>query len=187
MPTQMLPALVIANTVPRNVDVLVVGLSESGTRELPERIADAFAKRYGMSVGEMATSLGAKPSADSKRTLPAADDGPRIVVVGLGSEEPGAEDLRRAAGAGVRHAASLTDSDSLSVAVTLGPADSAQLTAIAEGALLGSYRYEPISAGPPKGVKIDAITVIHTGEAKGAPSRRPPRRSSRQWLRPGNG
>jgi len=43
-----------------------------------------------------------------------------------------------------------------------------QLSAIAEGALLGSYRYEPISAGPPKGNKIDAITVIHTGEAKGA-------------------
>jgi leucyl aminopeptidase len=168
VPAQMLPALVIANTVPRNVDVLVVGLSESGTRELPERIADAFAKGYGMSVTEMATSLGAKPSADSKRTLPAAGDGPRIVVVGLGSDEPSAEDLRRAAGAGVRHAASLTQSDSLSVAVTLGPADSVQLTAIAEGALLGSYRYEPISAGPPKGNKIDAITVIHTGEAKGA-------------------
>ena len=35
MPTQMLPALVVANTVPRNVDVLVVGLSESGTRGCP--------------------------------------------------------------------------------------------------------------------------------------------------------
>ena len=89
---------------------------------------------------DMATSLGAKASADSKRTLPAAGGGPRIVVVGLESEQPNAEDLRRAAGTGVRHAASLADSDALSVAVSLGSSDTEQLAAVAEGALLGSYR-----------------------------------------------
>ena len=168
MPTRMLPSLTIVKSVPRNADVLVVGMSEAGVREVPEAIARAFAKRFGVSVGEMVTSLGAKASADSKRTLPAAGDGPRIVVVGLESEQPSAEDLRRAAGAGVRHAAGLAGSDRLSVAVSLGTADSEQLAAVAEGALLGSYDYEPISAEPAKGGTVDAITVIHSGDVKGA-------------------
>jgi leucyl aminopeptidase len=162
----MLPPLTIAKSVPRNADVLVVGMSEAGVREVPETIARAFAKRFGVSVSEMATSLGAKASADSKRTLPAAGDGPRIVVVGLDSEEPSAEELRRAAGAGVRHAASLTGNGGLSVAVSLGIASSEQLAAVAEGALLGSYKYEPISAGPPRSGAIEAITVVNSGDVK---------------------
>jgi leucyl aminopeptidase len=168
VPTRMLPPLAIAKGVPRNTDVLVVGMSETGVREVPEPVARAFSKRFGVSVGEMATSLGTKAIADSKRTLPAAGDGPRIVVVGLESEEPSAEDLRRAAGAGVRHAAGLPGSDNLSVTVSLGSADSDQLAAVAEGALLGSYDYEPISAEPAKGGTVDAITVIHSGDVKGA-------------------
>ena len=167
MPTRMLPPLAVAKGVSRNADVLVVGMSETGVREVPESIARAFAKRFGVSVSEMATSLGAKPNADSKRTLPAAGSGPRIVVVGLGSEQSN-EALRRAAGSGVRHAASLADNGSLSVAVSLGTADSEQLAAVAEGALLGSYDYRPISAEPATDGKVDAITVIHPTDIKGA-------------------
>jgi leucyl aminopeptidase len=166
VPARMLPPLTIAKSVPRRADVLVVGMSETGVREVPDAIARAFAKRFGLSVGEMATSLGAKANADSKRTLPAAGDGPRIVVVGLESEEPNAEDLRRAAGAGVRHAASLAETGGLSVAVSLGIASSEQLAAVAEGALLGSYNYEPISAEPAKGGTVEAITVINSGDVK---------------------
>ena len=114
MPTRMLPPLAVAKSVPRNADVLVVGMSETGVQEVTESIARAFAKRFGVSVSEMAVSLGAKPNADSKRTLPAAGSGPRIVVVGLGSEQSN-EDLRRAAGSGVRHVASLAENGSLSV------------------------------------------------------------------------
>src|SRR6188472_593180 len=125
----MLPSLAIAKAVPRNVDVLVVGFADAGVQDVPEAIARSFAKRFGGTVGEMAGSLGAKPSADSKRTLPAAGDGPRIVVIGLGSDQPNAEDLRRAAGAGVRHATSLSDNAGLSVAVSLGTTDSEQLSA----------------------------------------------------------
>jgi leucyl aminopeptidase len=167
VPTRMLPPLAVAKSVPRNADVLVVGMSEAGVRKVPEAIARAFAKRFGVSVEEMAVSLGAKADPDSKRTLPAAGGGPRIVVVGLGSEQPN-EDLRRAAGAGVRHAASLAENASLSVAVSLGTAGSEQLAAVAEGALLGSYGYEPISAEPAKGGAVEAITVIQPSDGKGA-------------------
>jgi leucyl aminopeptidase len=166
VPARMLPPLTIAKSVPRHADILVVGMSETGVREVPDAIARAFAKRFGVSVGEMATSLGAKANADSKRTLPAVGDGPRIVVVGLESEEPNAEDLRRAAGAGVRHAASLAETRGLSVAVSLGIASSEQLAAVAEGALLGSYNYEPISAEPAKVGTVESITVINSGDVK---------------------
>jgi leucyl aminopeptidase len=168
VPARMLPPLTIVKSVPRNADVLVVGMSEAGVREVPEALARAFLKRFGISVGEMATSLGAKASADSKRTLPAVADGPRIVVVGLDSEQPIAEDLRRAAGAGVRHAASLTETGGLSIAVSLGVGNSEELTAVAEGALLGSYNYQPISAEPGKGGDIEAISVINSGDVKDA-------------------
>jgi leucyl aminopeptidase len=164
--TRMLPSLAIAKTVPRNVDVLVVGLADGGIREVPNSLARAFTKRFGVSISEMATSLGAKSSADTERTLPAAGDVPRIVVAGLGSDQPTTEDLRRAAGAGVRHAASLADGDNLTVAVSLGSADSDQLAAVAEGGLLGSYQYQPISTAPDNRGRIEAITVVHANAAK---------------------
>jgi leucyl aminopeptidase len=167
VPTRMLPPLAVAKSVPRNADVLVVGMSEAGVRDVPDAIARAFTKRFGVSVEEMAVSLGAKADADSKRTLPAAGGGPRIVVVGLGSERPN-EDLRRAAGAGVRQAASLAQNAGISVAVSLGTASSEQLTAVAEGALLGSYDYEPISTEPAKGGAVEAITVVQQSNGKGA-------------------
>jgi leucyl aminopeptidase len=167
VPTRMLPPLAVTKSVPRNADVLVVGMSEAGVRDVPDAIARAFTKRFGVSVEEMAVSLGAKADADSKRTLPAAGGGPRIVVVGLGSERPN-EDFRRAAGAGVRQAASLAQNAGISVAVSLGTASSEQLTAVAEGALLGSYDYEPISAEPARGGAVEAITVVQQSDGRGA-------------------
>ena len=108
MPTRKLPPLVIAKSAPSKCrrtrggherDRRTGSARGSGTcvRETIRRVR-----------GEMATSIGAKPTA-GKRTLLQPATGPRIVVVGLDSEQPGAEDLRRAAGAGVRHAASLAD------------------------------------------------------------------------------
>ena len=103
--------------------MLVVGYTGEGLREVPSAVASAFSKRFGTSPAEMAVALGAKPGDDHFVTLPAAGDGPRIVVVGLESAEPTAEDLRRSAGAGVRHAASTAGSSQLSVAVVLGSTD----------------------------------------------------------------
>ena len=75
MPTRMLPSLAIAKSVPRNADVLVVGMSETGVREVPEAVARAFEKRFGVSVGEMATSLGPRrpPTASGLSLQPATD------------------------------------------------------------------------------------------------------------------
>jgi leucyl aminopeptidase len=129
-------------------------------------VASAFAKRFGTTPAQMATALGAKQGDDHFVTLPASGDSPRIVVVGLESAQPTAEDLRRAAGAGVRHAAGMVESTSVSVAVALGSTDAAEAQAVAEGALLGSYRYVPISGKADGEAGIDAITVVHASRDK---------------------
>ena len=166
MPTPLLPTLTIARELPVKADVLIVGLTDAGLREVPEPTGRAFAKRYGTSVAEMAVSLGAKSAAGHTRTLPAAGDGPRIVVVGIGGDDPSPEDLRRAAGAGVHQAAGLADDARLSVAVSLGGTEPEQAQAVAEGALLGTYRYTPVSSVPETTGGIDALTVVHSARVR---------------------
>jgi len=80
VPTPLLPTLTIARELPVKADVLVVGLTDAGLREVPEPTGRAFAKRYGTSVAEMAVSLGAKSAAGHTRTLPAAGDGPFTIA-----------------------------------------------------------------------------------------------------------
>ena len=162
MPAPALPDLTLTRSLGRNTDLLVVGLAEAGPVGVPETINAAYAKRYGLGVAEMATSLGAKATAGSASVLPAAGDGPRLLTVGLGGDSPSTEDLRRAAGVGIRKAASLASEATLSVAVSLGSEESEAVQAIAEGALLGGYSYAPISstANP---AKLDTIAVICAG------------------------
>ena len=177
MPTPLLPTLTIARELPAKADVLVVGLTDAGLRDVPEPTERAFAKRYGTSVAEMAVSLGAKADGRSHPNPARGGDGPRIVVVGIGADEPSPEDLRRAAGAGVRQAAGLAETARLSVAVSLGGTEPEQAQAVAEGALLGTYRYTPISSVPETTGGIDALTVVHQARGKST-DLRPRRRRS---------
>ena len=155
-----LPALALSKAVPRRVDVLVVGIDESGLRGVPDAQDAAYAKRFGMSIAEMAESVGAKPAAGSRRTLPAAGDGPRVVVVGMGpAVDPTPEDLRRAAGAGVRQAASMA-SGPTSVAVALGTSSCGRSERRRRGC---AARQLP----------------VHSGQHRGA--RRPDRSSRSPW------
>jgi leucyl aminopeptidase len=167
VPTPPLPALTIARALPRTADVLVVGRTDAGVREVPDAVERAFTKRYGTSVAEMATVVGAKSDEGHTRTLPAAGDGPRIVVVGLGTDDPTPEDLRRAAGVGTRQAAKLAENGHLSVAVSLGGTEPEQAQAVAEGALLGSYSYAPISSDAEERADgVGTVTVVHGARVK---------------------
>jgi leucyl aminopeptidase len=170
VPTPPLPTLHVSPAPPRSLDVLVVGLAESGLRGLPDGVDKEFRKRYGTGVAEMADSLGAKHAAGSRRTLPAADGGPLLMVIGLGDGEPGAEDLRRAAGSAARDAASLgKEGRSLSVAIGFGTTTVEELEAVAEGALLGGYRYIPISSSPDQAPRpVASVTVLHAGSTRTA-------------------
>ena len=163
MPTPPLPTLAIAKTLPRAVDLLVVGLSGQGAVGVPESVEAAYTKRFGTGVGELALSLGAKPKAGSRRTLPAAD-GARVIVVGIADEQT-LEDVRQAAEQGYgRRAHCRSTSGYRSRSAWRGR----EASAAAEGALLGSYTYAPISGADDQGADggIDKITVsIRRGPA----------------------
>jgi leucyl aminopeptidase len=168
VPTPTLPSLAVAKAIPRSVDILVVGYGDDGIRALPDTVQRAYGKRFGASVDELATAVGARASAGVLWTLPAAGEGPRIIVVGLAAGEITPEDLRLAAGSGVSQASALAGEGSLSVAVSLGASDRDEVQAVAEGALLGTYSYSPVSAKPPKPAHIEAITVLQAGNLKAA-------------------
>ncbi|GAA3617592.1 leucyl aminopeptidase [Microlunatus ginsengisoli] len=160
MPTPTQPPLAVAQTAPRGADVLVVGLTDDGPIGVPAELDAAYTKAFATGVADLARSLGAKTGAGKTRTLPALGDGPRILVVGVGAATPTPEDLRRAAGAGVRQASTLADGEPLSVVVSLGADEPETLQAVAEGALLGLYEYAPVSGRDPKPRRVGLITVL---------------------------
>src|SRR5215217_6344094 len=165
MPTPSLPTLTIARSVPRNVDVLVVGLSSEGSVGVPKDVEQAYTKRFGSGVGDLTLSIGAKPDVGSRRTLPAVRNGPRLVVVGIGKGEPSMDELRQAAGNGVRAAGELSEEAPLSVAVSLGQGG-CSVHAVAKGALLVSYRYailNPNKNGSATGARIKSNTEVDPG------------------------
>ncbi len=94
-------------------------------------------------LGDLAPQLSAvgfTGSPDQVATVPAGDLAKVRVVVAIGlPEEPTAEDLRRAAGTGIRAAAS---AKATKVAVALHPAGVDEVAAVVEGVELGSYRFE---------------------------------------------
>jgi leucyl aminopeptidase len=161
----ILPSLRLSRALPPRTDVLVVGLGEEGALGVPEAVNDAYTTAFGSRVGALATLVGARSKAGTVVTLPATGGGPRVVVVGVGDGTPTPEDLRRAAGTGVRHAASLTENGALAVAVALGGTEPEEVRAIAEGALLGSYTYAPISAAP-TAPRIESISVLKVASAR---------------------
>ncbi len=148
MPAPALPTIGLAKTLARSTDVLVVGFGPDGAVGVPAAVDQEYRKRLGRGVGELAAGVGAKPAAGHTRTLPSVGDGPRVVVVGLGDGAPTPEDLRRTAGTGVRQAAGQVAAGSVSVALSLGADEPETLTAVAEGALIGSYRFTPVGSAP---------------------------------------
>ena len=118
-------------------------------------------------LGEFADALravGFTGEKDQVAVVPAGDLAKVKAVVAVGlAAEPTAEELRRAAAAGLRAAPKGTTS----LAVALHPAGVDEVTAVVEGLQLGSYRYETYKT-PGKDAdgkdkikpRIDEITVL---------------------------
>ncbi|WP_375423197.1 leucyl aminopeptidase [uncultured Friedmanniella sp.] len=171
MPAPALPTLSVSPGLPRRADLLVVGLAEAGLRGVPDSVEQAYVKRFGVGVAEMATSLGARTAAGSRRTLPPTGDGPQLMVIGLGAGEPGSEDLRQAAGSAVRQAgASAAEGRAIAVVISFGTTSLSELEAVAEGALIGSYRYAPVSGKEPRPLPVESVAVVHAGSTRVAGS-----------------
>ncbi len=156
-----LPELTFTQGDLSRADVLVIGLASDGLHEVPESVEAAYAHQFGHSVADLAAALGAKSKAGHHRTLPAAGTGPRLVVVGLGDDELTPEEYRRAAAGGVGYAGSLESGTPLTVVLAFGTTTREQAQAAAEGALLGTYRFAPISSTEPSRSGIAAVEIVH--------------------------
>ena len=159
VPVPSLPTLTVAKVPDKSATALVVGYGADGVVGAPSALDKEYAKRLGLGISALAASVGAKPDAGHTRTLPAVGGWPVVVVVGLGENAPTPEELRQAAGAGVTQAAKHADQGA-ALAVALGADEPETVQAVAEGALLGSYRYRPVSTGEPAPPAVSSIAVV---------------------------
>nr|WP_231920182.1 leucyl aminopeptidase [Microlunatus soli] len=171
MPVSPLPQISLSRSLPRATDVLIAGFAAGDVIGLPDPVRTAVKKKYGSGPSELATSFGATGKALSSTVLPAAGR-TTVVLVGLGDKpvaEITDEELRAAAGVGVRTATGLSalkNSTGGSVAVSFDRTEPTAVRAIAEGALLGSYTFRPISTGDAAEQKIAGIAVLSKSSGK---------------------
>ncbi|MDN4639737.1 leucyl aminopeptidase [Agreia sp. PsM10] len=139
------------------VDVLVLGVTRTG---------DGPAL-----VGAAASLLGADPAFSDLSVLgitgskddlvrlpaPAGIQARSIALVGLASADPGADDLRYAAGSAARRMLGVE-----SIALALPVADEAQAQAVLEGCLLGAYEYVEYRSegGSPRSRPAASFTLV---------------------------
>ena len=159
MPLPSLPNLTVAKVPDKSASALVVGYGPDGVVGAPSALDREYSKRLGQGISALAASVGIKTDNGHTRTLPAVGGWPVVIVVGMGDSTPTPEDLRQAAGAGVRQAAK-QGGDGAEVAVSLGTDEPETVQAVAEGALLGSYRYQPVSTSKDRAAAVAAIAVI---------------------------
>ena len=154
-----LPQVELVKSIGKASDV-IVGLATSKGRPTligatPE--VERLAGRGGQLLAALAEQ-GAQPEIDKTTCLNLP--GVRVLAVGLGdSLDLSPEDLRRAAGIGVRHATSSTSPSPRRVVVSLEASSDAQLQAVVEGALLASHGFVPLRRNPPARA-IESIGVI---------------------------
>lgn len=165
-------AVTCAKSVPKDADVVLVGLTEvSGAPYLLDAGPDLekeFSKRLGTSPLALALDLGAKAKLGSVTMLPTV--GVRLVVVGLGNVDVTPEQIRRAVGNGIHALAKLEPAAPLHVAVALDQTDPEVLKGAAEGALLGAYTFAKLGADAPKALlkHVTIVTSSTRSEAKAA-------------------
>ena len=158
-----------ADPTKTRTDVLVIAAAKDGDAVRPlgpgERVASAFGRSFAATLSTMGFS--AKEGEVAKLTSNGAVRAPLVVVVGVGAAEAvTAEQLRRAAGAGVR-----AIGKAASVAVAFPTPDEHAVQAIGEGVRLGSYvfdRYRTASSGNGLAEAVVLSDVARRGPGKQA-------------------
>ncbi|KAE8764056.1 leucyl aminopeptidase [Georgenia thermotolerans] len=149
--------------------VLAVAGTDDGARILA---ADPLPAKAVAALDKLLPALGVTGKADEVVRVPAGDDLAATVVVltGVGkvTDRPGREALRRAAGAATRNLAGTEHA-----VLALPAEDAAQVGAVAEGALLGAYRFDHYKTGVPAPVATLelATPVAKSKEAQAALAR----------------
>lgn len=163
--TRISPTLRVSKSLPKTVDVIIVGLVT--VQGAPDALVGATAeldrlaqRSLGCSLAEAATSS-ASATREHITVLPLGGQ-TRILVVGLGDADVTSDELRNALGAALRAVGDMKGADEWQVAVSLELSDPKMVQAAAEGALLGAYRFETISAQPtPR--PVAQITLVCPG------------------------
>lgn len=155
------------------VDALVVGVVASPSGPRPIADAGTVDDALGGRLVAMLESMGAEAKPEEITKIPVVDTlrAPLVVAVGLGrmpSDETGfdPERLRRAAGASTRALAGTR-----SVGLLLPVTSAAEVAAVAEGALLGTYafhRYRTNGEHKPPVERLTLLTSVEGDEAAAA-------------------
>lgn len=169
MPMPAQPKIALSRTIPKDVPIVVVGLSSvTGSDVLvgvPDEV-EKLSRKPGLAA--VVRSLGGKSKPGTCVCAP-VPDGPLLVVVGLGSADVTPEQVRKAAGTGVRAAAKLADQQTLDVAVSLEASEPETIKAAAEGALLGAYAFAKLGTSQTGGIgSITVVGPLTSGDAKDA-------------------
>ncbi|GAA2577635.1 leucyl aminopeptidase [Actinomadura fulvescens] len=152
-----------APTAALDADAIVIGVapSDAGPRPAPgaEEVERALDGRLASALG----ALGATGKAGEVTKVPTlgAVSASVIVAVGLG-DDPGVEELRRAAGAAVR-----TLAGTGRVAVALPARSAGETGEVALAALLGNYSFGTYRTGEQKG-PVEHITIVGEGDVERA-------------------
>ena len=186
--TTPLPTLTLVDTDPAElaVDAIVIGVYCQEADDPHPLLLAAGAESIAAAFSEVAANgrltdtlrlLGATGATGEVTKLASLGTvtAPLVLAVGLGAEPTGAapvpETLRRAAGAAVRALAGCTRvAVALPVAEDEGPEHAAALRALAEGALLGAYRFVGYKSKPNPRQPVSEV-ALHVPEAGDAVAR----------------
>lgn len=169
------PTLNLTRSPGRNNDVVLIGLAATGKGPqfvgLPVELDKTYHRRFGASVLDLATDLGACPDDETVTVLPSA--GQRLVVVGLGEPDVTPTRIRRAIANATRTIAALPGTEPVRLAVSLELGDPELLQAAGEAALLGAYAFSKVTRDP-KPARISSVDIVSSTvrtEAKDAVAR----------------
>lgn len=170
MPKPHICDIQLSRTLPRSTDVLVAGITDSGAVGLPSGIATALKKQYDADPSQVVSAMGSSTDPLTTTVVPLSG-GRSVVFVRIPSDvvtddaDDGdtLEQLRRAAGAGTRAAAGLlgrSQHKTGNLAVGFGRVAPDAIRAVAEGALLGAYTFQPLGSPSEDDAGITGITVV---------------------------
>ena len=169
LPVTARPALRVSRSA-SGADVVVAALigaegSATGAKivGLAPRAVKEAETSLGTDLASLAIRMGGSPKPGSTVVLPWKSGS--LVLVGAGETAPADEDLRQAAGWGVRAAAELAGDTGVKVAIDMGIGSAEGVRIAAEGALLGAYHIPRITESE----CVDPIAeVTIVSQARGA-------------------
>ncbi|UYM05436.1 leucyl aminopeptidase [Solicola gregarius] len=162
-----MPSVSISSASPTTTrsDVLIVAATSSGKQVSVLAPADEVADAFGRSLQPTLSTLGFTGKEGQVAKLPTNGvvKSPLVILVGVGeSAEPSAETLRRAAAVGVK-----ATSNADSVAVAFPTPDDDAVSAVAEGVLLGSYRFDRYKSSPDDDAVNSVVILSERSRTKG--------------------